>query len=428
MSRDVPTERLYLKKGMVINMRYVIIGNSAAGIGAVEGIRQLDKQGEIIIISSEPHHTYSRPLISYLLLGKTDEQKMKYRDDDFYTRNGCKVLAGKTVTEIKPAHKQVVIDDGSVIPYDKLLIGTGSSAFIPSFGGLDTVSEKFTFMTLEDARKLEAALSKDKKVLIVGAGLIGLKCAEGISDKAGSITVIDLAPRVLSSILDESGARRVQDTLESKGMKFLLSTGVKRFDGNCAVLDNEETIEFDIVVLAVGVRPNTALLTGIAEIDRGTVINGKSETTAKDIYAAGDCTQTRDVSSGQSRIMALLPNAYMQGECAGVNMAGGNRSFDKAIPMNAIGFFGLHIITAGNYSGDVYCEDGEGSYKRLFYSDNRLNGYILIGKVEKAGIYTSLIRECTPLDSIDFALICEKPGLMAFTREVRNQKLGGAVV
>lgn len=428
MSRDVPTERLYLKKGMVINMRYVIIGNSAAGIGAVEGIRQLDKQGEIIIISSEPHHTYSRPLISYLLLGKTDEQKMKYRDDDFYTRNGCKVLAGKTVTEIKPAHKQVVIDDGSIIPYDKLLIGTGSSAFVPPFDGLDMVSEKFTFMTLEDARKLEAALSKDKKVLIVGAGLIGLKCAEGISDKAGSITVIDLAPRVLSSILDESGARRVQDTLESKGMKFLLSTGVKRFDGNCAVLDNEETIEFDIVVLAVGVRPNTALLAGIAEIDRGIVINGKSETTAKDIYAAGDCTQTRDVSSGQSRIMALLPNAYMQGECAGVNMAGGNMRFDKAIPMNAIGFFGLHIITAGNYSGDVYCEDGEGSYKRLFYSDNRLNGYILIGKVEKAGIYTSLIRECTPLDSIDFALICEKPGLMAFTREVRNQKLGGAAV
>jgi NAD(P)H-nitrite reductase large subunit len=190
-------------------------------------------------------------------------------------------------------------------------------------------------------------------------------------------------------------------------------------------LEGGETIDFDIRVLAVGVRPKTALLNGIAKIERGIVVNEKSETSAPDIYAAGDCTQTLDVSSGQSKIMALLPNAYMQDECAGLNLAGGDMSFGKALPMNAIGFFGLHVITAGNYNGDVYTETGNGNYKRLFYGDNRLNGYILIGNVEKAGIYTSLIRERTPLDSIDFALVCEKPGLMAFTKEERMIKLGG---
>ncbi len=176
----------------------------------------------------------------------------------------------------------------------------------------------------------------------------------------------------------------------------------------------------------MGVRPNTALLNGIAKVDKGIAINDKSETSAPDIYAAGDCTQTNDISSGQSKIMALLPNAYMQGECAGINMAGGEKIFDKAIPMNAIGFFGLHIITAGNYAGDVHAETGNGNYRRLFYGDNKLNGYILIGNVEKAGIYTSLIRERTPLDTIDFALVCEKPGLMAFRKEERMVKLGGA--
>jgi len=128
----------------------------------------------------------------------------------------------------------------------------------------------------------------------------------------------------------------------------------------------------------------------------------------------------------------------MQGECAGINMAGGGAHgevrFGKAIPMNAIGFFGLHIITAGNYTGDVYTESmgahggakaEKSNYKRLFYGDNKLNGYILIGNVEKAGIYTSLIRERTPLDAIDFTLVCEKPGLMAFTKEDRMAKLGG---
>ena len=96
--------------------------------------------------------------------------------------------------------------------------------------------------------------------------------------------------------------------------------------------------------------------------------------------------------------------------------------------MNAIGFFGLHAVTAGNYGREVYAEDTDGGYKRLYYSDNRLNGYIIIGDVAKAGIYTSLIRRRTPLDSVDFALVCEKPGLMAFTREERREMLGGGAV
>lgn len=427
-------------------MRYVIIGNSAAGVGAVEGIRQVDADGQITIISDELRHTYSRPLISYLLLGKTTREKMKYRPESFYEDNGCIMLYGKAVSidaEGKTVEIEDLADDDGVIntptgktdkiSYDKLLVATGSSAFVPPFEGLDTVKDKFTFMSLTDAELLDAALGdgKDdadkKKVLIIGAGLIGLKCAEGILDKAQHITVIDLAPRILSSILDEGGAKMVQNHLESKGIEFILAGSVKKFDKNTATLDSGKTLDFDILVLAVGVRPNTALLDGIAEIERGIVINEKSETSAPDIYAAGDCTQTLDISSGSNKIMALLPNAYMQGECAGINMAGGEKCFDKAIPMNAIGFCGLHLITAGDYNGEVYEEDDEETccYKRLFYSDNKLNGYILIGSVDKAGIYTSLIREKTPLDTIDFPLICEKPGLMAFSKEDRKTKLGG---
>jgi NAD(P)H-nitrite reductase large subunit len=407
-------------------MKYVIIGNSAAGVGAVEGIRQVDKNGEITVITNEPHHTYSRPLISYLLLGKVTEDGMKYRSDNFYADNKCTLMRNTTVTGIDVAAGKVILQDGNRLPYDKLLVAAGSSPFAPPFDGLDTVKEQFTFMSLDDAKKLDACLEQNKKVLIIGAGLIGLKCAEGIHKRVKHITVLDLAPRILSSILDDDGAKMVQNHLESQGVEFRLSANVKKFNNKTAVFENGETIDFDILVLAVGVRPNTALLNGIAKIERGIIVNEKSETSVKNIYAAGDCTQTLDVSSGQNKIMALLPNAYMQGEAAGINMANGDISFSKAIPMNAIGFFGLHMITAGNYTGDVYSENGSGNYKRLFYSDNKLNGYILIGNVEKAGIYTSLIRERTPLDTIDFALVCEKPGLMAFTKEDRMIKLGGA--
>jgi len=413
-------------------MRYVIIGNSAAGIGAVEGIRQVDKKGEITIISSESHHTYSRPLISYFLQGKVTKEKMNYRGTDFYTDHCCTLLTDTIVKKIDPTTKQVLLSDEKTIPYDKLLVATGSNAFVPPFEGVESVENRFTFMSLKDAEKLDRALPKtlphekpaQKRVLIIGAGLIGLKCAEGISDRTSHITVIDLAPRILSSILDEKGASQVKEHLEKKNISFMLSCGVQAFEKNTAILDNGKKIDFDILVLAVGVRANTSLLKDIADIERGIVINAKSETTAPDIYAAGDCTQTLDISSGENKIMALLPNAYMQGECAGINMAGGNKSFEKAIPMNAIGFFGLHIITAGSYNGDEYCKSDSGSYKRLFYKDNKLVGIIVIGNVEKAGIYTGLIREQTPLDTIDFELICEKPGLMAFTKEYRAIKLG----
>jgi NAD(P)H-nitrite reductase large subunit len=412
-------------------MKYVIIGNSAAGIGAVEGIRQIDKEGEITIITDEKYHTYSRPLISYLLLGKTDEEKMKYRGGSFYKDNKCTLMSGVSVTAIDAAKKQVALSGGMqqslrTLPYDKLLVGTGSSAFVPPFEGLDTVKDKFTFMSLDDAKKLEKALAADKRVLIIGAGLIGLKCAEGIAKRVAHITVVDLAPRILSSILDEEGAKIVQKHIESKGIEFKLGASVKTFDKTQAIFESGEKVAFDVLVLAVGVRPNTALLKDIAKIDRGIIVNNKSKTSAPDIFAAGDCTQTLDVSSGQNKIMALLPNAYMQGECAGITMAGGEKEFDQAIPMNAIGFFGLHMITAGNYTGETYSAIKDGNYKRLFYSDNKLNGYIIIGNVEKAGIYTSLIRERTPLDTIDFSLVCERPGLMAFTKEARAEKLGGA--
>ena len=418
-------------KKEVSEMRYIIIGNSAAGIGAVEGIREIDKSGEIVIISNETFHTYSRPLISYLLLGKTTEEKMRYRDENFYKENNCQLFFGKTVTAIDAKEKIVTLNDGACLNYDKLLVSTGSSAFVPPCEGLDSIKNSFSFMCLDDAKNLEKLLDQETDVLIVGAGLIGLKCAEGISQRVGSVTIVDLAPKILSSILDDEGAALVQEHLEEKGLKFLLSRSVKKFvsgtseeNKQTAILDNGEEIKFDILVMAVGVRPNTALLKNIADIDRGIIVDGKSMTSAPDIYSAGDCSQTLDISSGQSKIMALLPNAYMQGECAGINMAGGEKSFDTAIPMNAIGLFGLHIITAGNYTGEVYAKDELRNYKRLYHSDDHLNGFILIGDVMKAGIYTNLIRERTSLSGIDFDLICEKPGLMAFTKEERTEKLG----
>lgn len=407
-------------------MNIVIIGNSAAAVGCIEGTRKNNQEADITVISNETHHTYSRPLISYLLYGKTDEQRMKYRPDSFYEENRVTAVLGKSVVRIDKDNKKVELDDGQIVAYDKLLVATGSKPFVPPMKGLDSVEKQFTFMTLNDAKALEAALFPSASVLVVGAGLIGLKCVEGIRDKVASVTVVDMADRILPSILDAEGSALVQKSIEQKGVKFILSNSVKEFKGNTAFLTNDDILNFDIVVVAVGVRPNVELVKEIGgDVNRGIITDERCHTSIPDIYAAGDCTESYDITVNQHRILALLPNAYMQGESAGYDMVGASKPYDKAIPMNAIGFFGYHIITAGSYDGEAYVSADGDSYKKLVVKDGVLKGYILIGDVRRAGIYTKLIREQVPLDTIDFELIKEKPQLMAFAKAERAKQLAG---
>ena len=408
--------------------QYVIIGNGAAAVGCIEGIRSMDAKSKIIVISKEPHHVYSRPLISYYLEGKTDLERMKYRAADFYEKNGCQVLYGETALKIDKDAKAVITDKGTAIPYTSLCVATGSSPFVPPFDGLDTVEKKYSFMTLDDALALERSITKESRVLIVGAGLIGLKCAEGIADRVGSITVCDLADRVLSSILDAPCAAIVQHHLEEKGIRFLLSDSAVKFEGNTALMKSGVTVEFDVLVLAVGVRANITLIKEAGgTVNRGIVVADDLQTSIPGIYAAGDCTEGNDISLGSKRVLAIMPNAYLQGQTAGINMAGGSAVFDKAIPMNSIGFFGLHIMSAGTYDGEMSEERENGSLKRFFVKDGFLKGFILIGKTDRAGIYTSLIREKTPLDAIDFESSKKMASNSIFSQETRRKKFGGVV-
>ena len=185
---------------------------------------------------------------------------MKYRPDDFYEKNRAALLLGRHVCAIRPEGKTVLLEDGEEIAYDKLMVATGSRPFIPPMEGLETVEKRFTFMTLKDAKALEAALTPKSRVLIVGAGLIGLKCAEGIHGRVGSIAVVDLADRILPSILDAEGSSIVQRFLETKGIVFYLSDSVRQFLPERALLQSGKEIGFDVVVIAVGVRPNTELV------------------------------------------------------------------------------------------------------------------------------------------------------------------------
>ena len=409
-------------------MKYVIIGNSAAGIACVEGIRSVDKEGEIAILSDEPFAAYGRPLISYYLLGATDRQRMLYRPDGFYERNKVRALLGVRAEKIDPAAQKVILRGGEELPYDKLLVATGSRPFEPPMEGIEGVKNKFNFMTLQDALSLEKVLSGQKKVLIVGAGLIGLKCLEGIFERVKSVSVVDMADRVLPGILDDAGAAVVRRALEKKGAKFYLADSVARFDGNTARLKSGKEIPFDILVVAAGVRPNAELVRDAGgEVSRGVVTDEKQHTSLKNVYAAGDCAESFDITSGARKVLALLPNAYRQGYAAGVNMAGGDAVFADAMPLNAIGFFGLHVLTAGSYEGEGFVQAEGDVYRRFFCKDGVLKGFILVNSPERAGIYTSLIRNKTPLAEVDLELLKTAPQLAAFPTTARERMLAREV-
>ncbi|MBQ8974137.1 MAG: NAD(P)/FAD-dependent oxidoreductase, partial [Oscillospiraceae bacterium] len=402
--------------------RYVIVGNGVAAARCIEGIRSVDTDGDITVVSEERHDVYCRPLISYYLEGKTDLERMRYRDAGFYSHMDCQVLYGRRAAHINNDARQIGLDDGRVIPYDALCLATGSSAFVPPFKGLETVPAAFPFMTLDDALALERAINETSRVLIVGAGLIGLKCAEGICGRTASVTVCDLADRVLSSILDSECAAMMQRHLQARGIRFMLGDSAEAFEGNRALMKSGKEFGFDVLVLAVGVRANTSLLKEIGgAVNRGMLVNGRMETSVEGIYAAGDCTEGRDISSGHDKVLAILPNASMQGYTAGVNMAGGSAVHDKGIPMNSIGFFGLHAMTAGTYEGEMYEEKTDTSIKRLFTKEDLLKGFILIGCDERAGIYTSMIRERTPLSGVDFDLMRKAATTAAFSGEMRRK-------
>ena len=408
--------------------KYVIIGNSVAAVGCIEGIRTIDKDGEITVISEENHPAYSRPLISYLLEGKTDSERMKYRQDGFYEENGCRVLYGRRAVTVDSESHTVVLDDGTSVTYGKLCVAAGSRPFVPPFEGLDTVENKFSFMTLDDALALEKALTKKARVLIVGAGLIGLKCAEGIRDRVDSITVCDLADRILSSILDAECASVIQNHLEKKGITFMLGDTVQRFEGSRAYMKNGGKVDFDLLVLAVGVRANSELIKNAGgEVNRGIIVDVKMKTTLDDVYAAGDCTEGYDASLGARRVLAILPNACMQGNTAGINMAGSEKEFGNAVPMNSIGFFGLHVMTAGVYDGEMIEDKGDGFVRRFFIKDGLLKGFIIIGETVRAGIYTSMIREKTPINTVDFDFTKKVASNLIFSEKNRRKKFGGIV-
>lgn len=417
-------------------MKYVIIGASAAGLATAEGIRKIDKTGEITILTRENYLPYSRPSISYFLKGKALEKDMFLRKAGYYKANKIDIVTGAEVKSIDTEGK-VVKAGRKTYPYDKLCLATGSKPFVPPMKNVQGKNNVFTFLDLASTKAVKAAANKDTKAVVIGGGLIGMKAAEGLSKVCKSVDVIEFAPRILPSILDAKSSKNVKRYIEEKGnIKFHLEDTIAEAKSkgktiNSVVLKSGKVLKCDMLIVAVGVRPETELAEKAGlEVNRGIITDDKTmQTSNKDIYACGDCCVSTDMLDGSRKIIALWPNAVQQGRVAGIQMAGGDDVVDGTYSVNAIDFYGLRICTCGliNAQGEQYTDrikqEGD-QYKRLIFEGSKLVGFVLINCSTNAGIYTNLIEKKIDIGTIN-GDIMDTPSLFMFDKEVRTEKLTG---
>ena len=419
---------------------YVIIGNSAAAIGCVAGIREADRESPITIIASEPHHTYSRPLVSYLLGGKVDDENMLYRPMGFYAENNVTPILGVEVKSLDTDARTLETSTGETITFDKLLVATGGTPIVPrDVEGLDAEGV-FTFTTWDDAKRIREFIGANSvtEAVIVGGGLIGLKSVEALVALGIRTTVVELADRILSATFDRVASDLATKKLLDAGVKVLCETTVSRIEQEqgkvCRVVLRDETeLACRLLIFAIGVIPNTSLVAGTPiDVDRGILVDASMQTNIAGIYAAGDVAQASDLLTGKRRCIAILPNAYRQGLVAGCNMAGGTRTYEGGLAMNAVDICGLPTISVGitEPEGDD-CEvltrlDTEApGYKKIVLRDNRIIGFVFIGGIDRAGIITGLIKSRIDVSSFKDLLLTDEFGLISLPSEYRKHIVSG---
>jgi NAD(P)H-nitrite reductase large subunit len=417
--------------------KYVIIGGSAGGIGAVEAIREVDPEGTLTVISEETVPQYSRPMISEYVSREATLGTMKYRGDQFWKNNNVQALTGRTATKIDFKKKQVELDGGDKISYEKLLIATGGKPFVPRMKG----GEKdgvFTFTDLSSAEGLESKLENAKSVVVIGGGLIGVSASEALVKRGIKVTLVELKESILNLILDKTASEIAEKVLTEAGVTVITGQTVQRIlgkkDNEAAVggvvMTDGTEIPCDLVVVAIGVIPRTELVKETdLKLNRGIVVDRFMRTNIPDVYACGDVAEAHDFLIDGNRLLPLWPLAHLGGRVAGYNMAGKKAEYEGGTVMSSLKYFGLPIIAVGNVNPEdssdyevlVELKPEKTVYKKILLKDNRIVGFIFLGDIEKAGILFRLLKNHVDVGEIKDMLLSEDFGIVTLPEQLRQE-------
>src|SRR5215475_15552474 len=367
--------------------KYVLIGNSAASLAAVDGIRKRDKDGEITIINREEGPAYSRVALPYYVAGEMTLADLLIRQKPDYAKVGASLVEKENVVAIDPASKKVELESGKKVEFDKLLIGIGSETVVPPIQGLDQVPHHFLW-TLDDAIGMKKATEKAQTAVVIGGGFIGMLAAEALRKLKIKLTIVEMAPILLPQLLDEGAGKRFLQAVRDEGVTViagaLVAALAKKNGGIAVTLKSGDTFTVDMAVVATGVRPNVRCLqNGAVTLNKGVLVNEYLATNHPDVFAAGDVAETKDFLSDDRSIYAIWPTAIDQGRAAGANMAGKKQAYPGSLGMNVVELFNVTLAQLGRFregpGDDVkMLSEGEESFYRKVVVDK--NG-VLVGAV-----------------------------------------------
>ena len=375
-------------------MKYVVIGASAAGVSGIRELRKLDKSCEIVLISKDKD-IYSRCILHRYLGGERSLEKLNFVENNFEELYNVQWIKGMTCTGVKPEAKVVMLEDGSEISYDKLLIATGSHTFIPPIKNLIGAKNVVGFRNVEDIETLKEEAKTKKNFFVMGGGLVGLDCASGLLELGVNVTLVEMANWLLVKQLDEHAAKAYQDAFAAKGVKQYYGVGVSEAvlneNGEITAMRLADGTEIpcDYVVITAGVRSNVEFLegSGIETSRFGLVYDETGKTSDENIYGAGDV----------SGLSPIWPVAVKEGIIAASNMAGVPRKmtdfFASKSTMNFLGIpsMSLGMVNPEDDSYSVEIRETKTSYKKIVHKNGKIVGAILQGDLAYGGILQQLI-------------------------------------
>jgi NAD(P)H-nitrite reductase large subunit len=417
-----------------ISTEYLIVGNSAGGIGAAEAIREIDKKNFITVVSDEPYPAYSRPLISEYLACERTVDDMLFRPADFYSRNNISLLLGKTVKHLELDQRLAHLKSGEKITWNRLLLATGGIPIVPKMEGINKKGV-FTFLTLDDAKAIDEYVKDYSQAVVIGGGLIGISVSEALTKRGVRVTIVEMKDRVLNTILDEQASSMAEETLMKAGISVVVNKTVAKVVGEqsveSVVLDNGERIPCNLVIIAIGVLPRTELVRDTEiRVNRGIVVDRHMSTSYPNVYSCGDVAEAYDFVYGENRLTPIWPNAYIGGMVAGYNMAGNKTEYPGGTAMNSVNYFGLDITTAGivnppdSSSYEVIARHEDNIYQKVMLNDGLIMGMVFVKDIEKSGMIFSLMRERVDVSSFKQALLADDFGLAYLPEELWRERLG----
>ena len=386
--------------------KLVVIGNGMAGIRTLEELLKLAPDAyDITVFGAEPYGNYNRIMLSPVLAGEKTIDDIMLNDEQWYADNNIRLHKGKTVTQIDRRRRTVISDDGTEEPYDRLLIATGSTPFLIPVPGND-LPGVVSFRDIHDVDRMLDASKSFKHALIIGGGLLGLEAANGLMNQGMSVTVVHIHKTLMERQLDEPAAAMLRKTLEARGLHFLTQTQTEAIIGKERVekvrFKDGTEIYADLVVMAVGIRPNFELAkkSGI-HCERGIVVNDTLQTFDPRIYAVGECVQHRSMTYG-----LVAPLFEMAKVCANHLALHGIGRYVGSVTSTKLKVTGIDLFSAGDFTGNeqseelVFQDAARGIYRKLIVQDNRIKGAVMYGDTIDGPWYFDLMRDNTDISDL----------------------------